>query len=206
MHNLWLKPNSIIYLSPTISPLSVLYGPLCRPPLLLSLALSSNLTLMLTHFVTPRWLSLSLSLCLSLSPHRLEDKSACRRISLQSPPFPSSTLSLSLSSCLTLSISLPLSPFTHTRTHSIVNKAGEQGTRGEQGNKGPQSRKVRHRTPPPPDTYLCNISPGHSGKFWNKSHLRHPVCVRTACSLLYNHFLSVEASRAVTNSKFLKFS
>ena len=123
--NLWLKLSSIIYLSSAIFPLSVLYAPLSWPPLLLSLALSSNLTLMLTHFVTPRWLPLPFSLSLSLSPHRSEDTSARRRISLQSSP----PLLLPLSLYLTLSNSLHLSPtllFTHT--HSIINKAGEQGT------------------------------------------------------------------------------
>lgn len=130
--------------------------------------------------------ALPLSPSASLSPHRLEDKSACRRISLQSAPPPrpecphlanitaSHFPSFSLSCSLTLSHSLHLSHFpslshslfpspsflhTHTWTHSIVNKAGEQGTRGEQGNKGPQSRKVRHwANPPHPETQHCTCT------------------------------------------------
>lgn len=123
MCNLWLKLSSIIYLSSTISPLSVLYGLLSRPPLLLSLALSSNLTLMLTHFVTPRWLlSLSLSfphsLSLSLSPSLGGQECPQTHFSPE-PPFP---LPLSF----TLSNSLHLLCYSPLRTHSIVNKAGDR--------------------------------------------------------------------------------
>ncbi|XP_014875676.1 paired box 10 [Poecilia latipinna] len=102
---------------------------------------------MLTHFVTPRWLPLPSSLPLPLSPHRSEDTSARRRISLQSPP-PSTSLHpsiplLPLSLYLTLSNSLHLSPCTllcNTHTHSVVNKAGRWG------NKGPPRRRGTLRT------------------------------------------------------------
>lgn len=153
MCNLWLKLNSIIYSSATIIPLSVLYALVSRPPLLLLLALSSNLTLMLTHFVTPRWLSLSLSLArflsLSLSlPIARRTRVPADAFLSRAPPF---TLSLAL----TLSNSLHLSPtllFPHTHahlhTHGIVNKAGEQGTLGDQGNRGPRRRRVTHTGPP----------------------------------------------------------
>lgn len=88
------------------------------PLLLLSLALSSNLTLMLTHFVTPRWpstsfplLSLARSLSLAIAPRTRAPADAF--LSRAHPPThphatPSHTHHLFLS--VAPSISPPLSP------------------------------------------------------------------------------------------------
>lgn len=143
-----IEPHHL-FIIPYLSIICALCSSLPAFPLLLSLALSSNLTLMLTHFVTPRWLPLPSSLPLPLSPHRSEDTSARRRISLQSPPPPSSnppslsSLFHSISPCPTLFIFLPALSFathTHTHTHSVVNKAGRWG------NKGPPRRRGTLRT------------------------------------------------------------
>ena len=145
MCNLWLKLNSIIYLSSTISPLSVLYALLSRPPLLLSLALSSNLTLMLTHFVTPRWLPLSLPLSRSL-PLSLAlflslplSLSIAWRTRVPADAFLSRAPPLPLSLSLTLSNSLHLSPtlsFTHTHIHTHIVLSTKLENKGRRGNRG----------------------------------------------------------------------
>lgn len=123
MCDLWLKLNPIMYLSSAISPLSVLSALLWRPPLLLSLALSSNLTLMLTHFVTPRWLSL-LSLSLSLSIARRTRVPADAFLSRAGPRS-----SLSLSLALTLSNSLHLHSPLHTVLSTKLENKGRRGNR-----------------------------------------------------------------------------
>ena len=150
MSNLWAK---IEFLSSIYHPLSLHYrgffARLSRPPLLLSLALSSKLDTDVDSLCHPLGGSpslslsllslLSLSLSLSLSslslPLSLSPSSIAWRTRVPADAFlfqstppssPLSSLSLfhSLSPCLTLSIS----PALHT--HSIVNKAGEQGSRG----------------------------------------------------------------------------
>lgn len=149
--NLWPKLNSIIYLSSTIAPLSVLYAPLSQPPLLLSLALSSNLTLMLTHFVTPRWLPLPSPL--PLSPSLGGHECPQTHFSPEPPLLP-------LSLYLTLSNSLHLPPtlsFTHAHTYTHVHTllSTKLENEGRWGNKGPQRKRV-----------TCGDLPGHLVSLW----------------------------------------